>query len=49
VSETVADWSKAKRDLGFVPKTSIKDGIAEFVTWFKEHERFLRTLKEPKQ
>lgn len=49
VPETVADWKKAKRDLGFVPKTSIADGIAEFVAWFKEHETFLRTLKEPKQ
>jgi len=49
VPETIADWSKARRDLGFVPRTSIKEGIAEFVAWFKEHERFLRTLKEPKQ
>lgn len=49
VPETVADWSKAKRDLGFVPKIAIDEGIKQFVTWFKEHERFLRTLKEPKQ
>ncbi|MDP2594120.1 MAG: SDR family NAD(P)-dependent oxidoreductase [bacterium] len=49
VPETIADWSKARRDLGFVPRTSIKEGIAEFVAWFKEHERFLRSLKEPKQ
>ena len=49
VPETIADWSKARRDLGFVPRTSIKEGIAEFVAWFREHERFLRSLKEPKQ
>lgn len=49
VRETVADWSKANRDLGFVPATSMKEGIAEFVAWFRENEKFLRTLKEPKQ
>ncbi len=49
VPETVADWSKAKRELAFAPKTSIKEGIIQFVAWFKEYEPFLRTLKEPKQ
>ena len=49
VPETIADCSKARHDLGFVPQTSIKEGIVEFVAWFKEHERFLRNLKEPKQ
>jgi UDP-glucuronate 4-epimerase len=49
VPETTADWSKAKRELGFQPSTSIEEGIKEFIAWFKEHERFLRTLKEPKQ
>lgn len=49
VRETVADWSKARRYLGFAPKTSIREGIAEFVRWFRDNEKFLRTLKEPKQ
>jgi len=49
VRETVADWSKAHRDLGFVPRTSMREGIAEFVHWFRGNEKFLRTLKEPKQ
>ncbi len=49
VPETVADWSKAKRDLGFTPRTDIKSGIKEFVAWFKENEVFLSDLKEPKQ
>ena len=49
VRETVADWSKAHRDLGFTPKTSIKEGIAEFVQWFRDNEKFLSTLQEPKQ
>jgi UDP-glucuronate 4-epimerase len=49
VPETTADWSKAKRDFGFVPCMPIEDGIAEFVAWFREHEVFLRSLREPKQ
>ncbi len=49
VPETTADWSKAQRELGFSPNMPIEKGIAEFVTWFKQHERFLRSLKEPKQ
>ncbi len=49
VRETVADWSKAHRDFGFVPKTDMKKGIAEFVAWFRENHAFLSTLREPKQ
>lgn len=49
VRETVADWSKAHKDLGFEPKTSMRDGIAEFVQWFRKNEKFLRSLREPKQ
>lgn len=49
VPETVADWSKAHRDFGFVPRTTLQAGIAEFVAWFCEHEAFLLTLQEPKQ
>lgn len=49
VPETVADCAKAERELGYRARTGIKAGIAEFVAWYKEHERFLSTLKEPKQ
>ncbi len=49
VRETVADWSKAHRDLGFVPRVSMHEGIVEFVQWFRANEKFLRTLQEPKQ
>lgn len=49
VRETVADWSKAHAHLGFTPKTSMREGIAEFVQWFRDNEKFLRSLKEPKQ
>ena len=47
--ETVADWSKANRDLGFVPKKPMREGIAEFVAWFRENEKFLHSLRDPKQ
>jgi len=49
VRETVADWSKAKRDLGFAPRMPLEKGIAEFVSWFRANEKFLRSLSEPKQ
>ncbi len=32
-----ADIEKARRDLGFEPKTSIEDGIKKFVEWFREY------------
>lgn len=47
--ETIADWSKAHKELGFAPKTSMREGITEFVRWFRENEKFLSSLKEPKQ
>lgn len=49
VRKTVADWSKAHKDLGFEPKMSMREGIAEFVQWFRENEKFLHSLHEPKQ
>lgn len=49
VRETTADWSKAHKELGFAPKTSMREGIAEFVHWFGENEKFLLSLHEPKQ
>jgi len=49
VRETIADWSKAHRDLGFAPRMPMQKGIAEFVSWFRDNEKFLHTLSEPKQ
>lgn len=49
VPATVADCSSAKRDLGFVPKVTVEEGIESFMEWFKEHEVFLKSLTEPKQ
>ena len=38
VPQTYADVSKARRLLGYDPRTQIEDGIAKFVAWFKETE-----------
>ena len=35
VPETYADITRAHRDFGFTPKTSIEDGIKSFVAWFR--------------
>jgi UDP-glucuronate 4-epimerase len=37
VDITYADIEKAKRILGFSPKTGLREGLTKFVTWFKEH------------
>jgi UDP-glucuronate 4-epimerase len=39
VRETYADISRAARDYGFAPKTSLEDGIARFVAWFRQYHR----------
>jgi UDP-glucuronate 4-epimerase len=35
--ENFADIDKAKKDLGFEPKTSLDEGIKKFVDWYKEY------------
>jgi len=35
--ESFADIDKAKKDLGFEPKTALDVGIARFVEWYKEY------------
>lgn len=37
--ETYADISKAEKLLGFSTKTSIDQGLAKFVAWFKEYHK----------
>lgn len=37
VARTYADIALAERDLGFKPKTSLDDGITDFVAWFKRY------------
>lgn len=37
VDRTYADVSKAKKLIGYEPKTSFKEGIKNFVNWYKEN------------
>ena len=37
VERTYADISKAKKLIGYEPKTSFEDGIKKFVEWYKEN------------
>jgi UDP-glucuronate 4-epimerase len=37
VPATYADIAVSQRDLGFEPRTSIREGIPRFVRWYKEH------------
>jgi len=37
VKETFADISGIQRDFGFVPRTTIGDGIPRFIAWFREY------------
>lgn len=37
VLRTFADVSDLEKDIGFKPSTSIEDGIAKFVEWYKEY------------
>jgi UDP-glucuronate 4-epimerase len=37
VPATYADVDDLMRDVGFKPSTTIKDGIAKFVEWWRQH------------
>jgi UDP-glucuronate 4-epimerase len=37
VTETFADVEDLMRDTGLKPETSIADGIADFVAWYRDH------------
>ncbi len=37
VKETFADISAIQRDLGFQPKTTIREGVPRFVAWFRDY------------
>jgi UDP-glucuronate 4-epimerase len=39
VTETFADVADLMRDTGLKPETSIEDGIADFVAWYRDHYR----------
>ena len=37
VVRTFADLEASRRDLDYVPETSIADGLARFVAWFRDY------------
>ena len=37
VTITYADVTKAKTELGYDPKTPVREGLARFVEWYREH------------
>jgi UDP-glucuronate 4-epimerase len=37
VPETYADVDDLVRDVGFKPATTVEDGIAKFVAWYREY------------
>lgn len=37
VEATYAEISHSQEKLGFLPKTSLKEGIARFITWYREY------------
>jgi UDP-glucuronate 4-epimerase len=37
VPDTWADVSALRRDVGYAPSTSIEDGVAKFVQWYREY------------
>ncbi len=37
VPDTWADVSALRRDVGYAPGTSIEDGVARFVDWYREY------------
>ncbi len=41
VKETYADISKISSDYGFEPTTSLEEGVAKFVRWFKAKDAHL--------
>jgi len=44
VDITLADNTKAKDSLGWVPQVSFEQGLDEFCIWYNEKEEFLNTL-----
>jgi len=45
VVATYADIEKAQNKLGFTPKTSLAEGLAQFVNWYKEYPDLTRSVR----
>jgi UDP-glucuronate 4-epimerase len=39
VPETYANVEDLVRDVGFKPATTVQDGVAKFVAWYREYYR----------
>jgi len=39
VPDTFADVSDLERDLGYKPRTSVRDGVSAFVKWYQDYVR----------
>ena len=39
VPATYADIAAAQRDFGFMPATSIDDGLPRFVAWYRQYHK----------
>ncbi|MEI6296577.1 MAG: GDP-mannose 4,6-dehydratase [bacterium] len=46
VRETSADINKAKKEIGYEPKTRVEVGIEKFVNWFLDNQKWLLKLKD---
>jgi len=46
LKDTIADITKARRDLGFKPKVTIEAGISRFCKWFLANKSWLLVLKD---
>jgi dTDP-glucose 4,6-dehydratase len=40
------DWSKINRELGYEPKVSFEEGLAQTVDWYKSNEAWWKPLKK---
>jgi dTDP-glucose 4,6-dehydratase len=39
------DWSKAQKDIGYLPKIKFEDGLLETIKWYQENESWWKPLK----
>lgn len=49
VERTYADISKAKKLIGYEPKTSFEDGIRNFVNWYKKMKSYIDKVNYKKR
>jgi dTDP-glucose 4,6-dehydratase len=40
------DWSKINRELGYEPKVSFEEGLAQTINWYKSNETWWKPLKK---